>query len=216
MGSRNDRWFYVDVQGSPQVVVHSIPSFPLLRSLLTLCYFPMVWHGPPPHPMKPKCAEFGLLRPGPKFCQAQLPRAHLAVVVFKTSFGSLLKIVQLLHQCYNLHILWPLLLMCMKCCAPGRSAPPTLQAPMPPSISSATSAQIVRPGNNVQEYQKAYNASTGDHWFCLRGKKLSRSVQPSSSTFEQHCKTSQQHLRFMHENRPFNLHCVNRLWISIV
>ena len=81
-------------------------------------------------------------------------------------------------------------------------APPTLQAPMPQSISSDSSAQIVRPGNNVQEYQKAYNASTGDHWFCLYGKKLSRSVRPSSSTFEQHCKTSQQHLRFMQENIP--------------
>ena len=81
-------------------------------------------------------------------------------------------------------------------------APPTLQAPMPPSTSSDSSAQIVRPGNNVQEYQKAYNASTGDHWFWLCGKKLSRSVRPSSSTFEQHCKTSQQHLHFMQENRP--------------
>ena len=28
-------------------------------------------------------------------------------------------------------------------------APPTLKAPMPPSISSDSSAQIVRPGNNV-------------------------------------------------------------------
>ena len=46
-------------------------------------------------------------------------------------------------------------------------APPTLQASMPPSISSDSSVQIVRPGNNVQEYQKAYNASNGDHWFCL-------------------------------------------------
>ena len=81
-------------------------------------------------------------------------------------------------------------------------APPTLQAPMPPSISSDSSAQIVRPGNNVQEYQKAYNASTGDQWFCLCRKKLSRSVRPSSSTFEQQCKTSQQHLCFMQENRP--------------
>ena len=45
-----------------QVVVHSIPSYPLLRTLSTLCYFPMVWHGWPPHPMKPKHAEFGQLR----------------------------------------------------------------------------------------------------------------------------------------------------------
>ena len=102
-----------------QVLVHSIPSFPLLRTLSKLCYFPMVWHGRPPHPMKPKHAEFGQLRLGPKFCQAQLPRAHLAVVLFRTSVGSLLKIVQLLLQCYNLHISSPLLLMCMKCCAPS-------------------------------------------------------------------------------------------------
>ena len=40
-------------------VVHSIPSSPLLRSLSMLCYFPMVWNGLPPHPMKPKRAEFG-------------------------------------------------------------------------------------------------------------------------------------------------------------
>ena len=39
----------------------SIPSFPLLRTLLTLCNFPMVWHGRPPHPTKPKRAEFGQL-----------------------------------------------------------------------------------------------------------------------------------------------------------
>ena len=91
---------YKDLPGL-QVVVHSIPSFPLFRSLLTLCYFPMVWHGLPPHPMKPKCAKFGQLGLGPKFYQAQLPRAHLAVVLFKTSVGSLLKIVQLSHQCYN-------------------------------------------------------------------------------------------------------------------
>ena len=34
LGSRNNRWFYVDVQGPPrlQVVEHSIPSFPLLRT----------------------------------------------------------------------------------------------------------------------------------------------------------------------------------------
>ena len=52
---------YKDLPGL-QVVVHSIPSFPLLRTLSTLCYFPMVWHGWPPHPMKPKRAEFGQLR----------------------------------------------------------------------------------------------------------------------------------------------------------
>ena len=51
---------YKDLPGL-QVVVHSIPSFPLLRTLSTLCYFPMVWHGRPPHPMKPKRAEFGQL-----------------------------------------------------------------------------------------------------------------------------------------------------------
>ena len=62
---------YKDLPGL-QVVVHSIPSFPLLRSLSTLCYFPMVWHGLPPHPMKPKRAEFGQLQLGPKFCQAQV------------------------------------------------------------------------------------------------------------------------------------------------
>ena len=38
---------YKDLLG-PQVVVHSIPSFPLLRSLSTLCYFRIVWHGLPP------------------------------------------------------------------------------------------------------------------------------------------------------------------------
>ena len=94
---------YKDLLGL-QVVVHWKLSFPLLWSLSTLCYFPMVWHGLPPHPMKPKRAEFGQLQLGPKFCQAPLPRAHLAAVVFKTSVGSLLKIVQLLHQCCNLHI----------------------------------------------------------------------------------------------------------------
>ena len=52
---------YKDLPGL-QLVVHSIPSFPLLRTLSTLCYFPMVWHGRPPHPMKPKRAEFGQLR----------------------------------------------------------------------------------------------------------------------------------------------------------
>ena len=49
---------YKDLPGL-QVVVHSIPSFPLLRTLSTLCYFWMDWHGQLPHPMKPKCAEFG-------------------------------------------------------------------------------------------------------------------------------------------------------------
>ena len=52
---------YKDLPGL-QVVVHSIPSFPLLRTFSTFCYFPMVWHGRPPHPMKPKRAEFGQLR----------------------------------------------------------------------------------------------------------------------------------------------------------
>ena len=42
-----------------QVLEHSIPSFPLLPTLSKLCYFPMVWHGRPAHPMKPKHAEFG-------------------------------------------------------------------------------------------------------------------------------------------------------------
>ena len=64
-------------------------------------------------------------------------------------------------------------------------APPTLQAPVPPSISSATFAQILRFGNNVLQHQKAHNASTGDHWFCWCGIKLSRLVRPSGSTFEQ-------------------------------
>ena len=89
---------YKDLPGL-QVLVHSLPSFPLLRTLSKLCYFPMVWHGRPPHPMKPKHAKFGQLRLGPKFCQAQLPRAHLAVVLCRTSVGSLLRIVQLLLQC---------------------------------------------------------------------------------------------------------------------
>ena len=105
---------YKDLPGL-QVVV---PSFPLLRTLLTLCYFPMVWHRRPAHPMKPKRAEFGQVRLGPNFCQAQLPRAHLGVVLFRRPVGRLLRIVQVLHQCYNLHISSPLLLMCMKCCAP--------------------------------------------------------------------------------------------------
>ena len=48
-----------------------------------------------------------------------LPGLHLAVVLFRTSVGSLLRIVQLLHQCYNLHISSPLLLMGMKCYAPS-------------------------------------------------------------------------------------------------
>ena len=61
---------YKDLPG-PQVVVHSTPSFPLLRTLSTLCYFPMVWNGRPPHPMKPKCAEFGQLR---LQLQLQLPQ----------------------------------------------------------------------------------------------------------------------------------------------
>ena len=30
-----------------QLVVHPILSFPLLQTLSTLCYFPMVWHGRP-------------------------------------------------------------------------------------------------------------------------------------------------------------------------
>ena len=53
-----------------QVVVHSVPSFPLLRNSSTLCYFLVVWRGLPLHPMKPKRAEFGELQLGPKFCQA--------------------------------------------------------------------------------------------------------------------------------------------------
>ena len=76
-----------------QVLEHSIPSFPLLRTLSKLCYFPMVCHGGPPHRKKPKHAEFGRLRLGPKFYRAQLPRAHLAIVLFTTSIGSLLRIV---------------------------------------------------------------------------------------------------------------------------
>ena len=60
---------YKDLPGL-QVVVHSTPSFPLLRSSSTLCYFPMVWHGVPLHPMKPKRAKCGQLRLGPNFFQA--------------------------------------------------------------------------------------------------------------------------------------------------
>ena len=60
----------------------------------------------------------------------------------------------------------------------------------------------MRVGNNVQEYQKAYNSSTDDYWFCLCGKRLSRAVGLSSSTFEQHYKTSHKHLRFMQEILP--------------
>ena len=59
---------YKDLPGL-QVVVHAIPSFPLLRNSPTLCYFQMVLHGSPP---QPKRGEFGHLRPGPKICQAQL------------------------------------------------------------------------------------------------------------------------------------------------
>ena len=86
------------------MVVHLTPRFSLLRSSLTLCYFPMVSHGLALHRMNPKHAEFSQLELGPKFCHAQLPRAHLAIVLFKTSVGSVLKIVQSLHRCYNLDI----------------------------------------------------------------------------------------------------------------
>ena len=37
-------------------------------------------------------------------------------------------------------------------------APPTLQVPILPSGSSASFSQIARPRNNVQEYNKAYDA----------------------------------------------------------
>ena len=101
-----------------QVVVHSTPSFPLLPTSLTLCYFPMVCHRLPLHPIKCKHAEFGEVRLGPKFCQAPLPTAHLAGVLFKTSVGSGPKILQFLHPCFDLHASLSLLLMCMTCCAP--------------------------------------------------------------------------------------------------
>ena len=38
--------------------------------------------------------------------------------------------------------------------------------------------------------------------FACAGKRCPDQPRPSSSTFEQHCKTSQQHLRFILENRP--------------
>ena len=60
-----------------QMVVHSIPSFPLLRGSSTLSYFLMVWHGLPPHPMKPKRVEFGQLRLG-----GSLKRSARAVQLF--------------------------------------------------------------------------------------------------------------------------------------
>ena len=74
--------------------------------------------------MKPKRAELGQLRLGQKFFEALCQRlsAHLAVVPFKISVGILLGMVEVLHQCYNLHISLPLLLMCMKCSHPRHSA----------------------------------------------------------------------------------------------
>ena len=72
-------------------------------------------------------------------------------------------------------------------------APPTLQAPMPASISSASSTQIVRLGNDVQEYQKAYNAPMVATGFACAGKSclnqcgqavayLSNTARPASNT----------------------------------
>ena len=55
-------------------------------------------------------------------------------------------------------------------------APPTLQAPMPPSISSDSSAQIVRPGNNVQEYQKALILAVADDDRPLLQRRVARLI----------------------------------------
>ena len=53
VGSMKDRWFMLLLRGPPGLQEVGIPSFPLLLSSLTLCCFPMVWHGLPLHPLKP-------------------------------------------------------------------------------------------------------------------------------------------------------------------
>ena len=210
VGSRIEPWFYVDVQGSPRAPSGGAlyTEFSTLADLVNVVLLPD-----------------GLARTATSPNEAQACRIWTATVRAKILPGTVAKgtlgrctvqdICRKLTQ--DCAVITPMLQSADIIATPADVhevlrtlgvlkmqpvAPPTLQAPMPPSISSYSSAQIVRPGNDVQECQKAYNASTGDHWFCLYGKKLSRLVRPSSSTFEEHCKTSQQHLRFMQENRP--------------
>ena len=208
VGSGNDRWFYVDVQGSPRAPSGGAlyTEFSTLAELVDIVLLPD-----------------GLARTATSPNEAQACRIWTLTIRAKNLLGTPARgilgrcLVQDIHRkltedcavitlmLQSAHIIATPsdvheVLRTLGVVQMQPVAPPTLQAPIPPSISSASSAQIVQPGNNVQEYQKAYNASTGDHWFCLCGKKLSRSVRPSHSRFEQHCKTSQQHLRFMQEN----------------
>ena len=202
-GSRNDRWFYIDVQGSPQA--------PSAGALYTEFSTPADF-------VEVVLLPDGLAPTATSPNEAQSCRIWTVTVRAKILPGTVAK--HTLGRCTvqdfrrklteDCAVITPMLqsahiittpadvhevLRTLSVVQKQPVAPPTLQAPLPPSISSDSSAQIVRLGNNVQEYQKAYNASIADHWFCLCGKKLSRSVRPSSSTFEQHCKTSQ-------ENRP--------------
>ena len=210
VGSKNDQWFYVDVQGSPRAPSGGAlyTEFSTLADLVDVVLLPNGLARTATSPNEAQACRIWTVTVRAKILPGTVAKGTLGRCTVQDIRRKLTEdcavIIPMLQSAHiiatpaDVHeVLRTLGVVQMQ-----TVAPPTLQAPMPPGIYSDSSAQMVRPGNNVQEYQKAYNASTGDHWFCLCRKKLSRSVRPSSSTFEQHCKTSQQHLRFMQENRP--------------
>ena len=149
VGSKNDRWFYIDAQGSLQAAsggaIYS--EFSTVVNLVVVGLPPDDFARTAISTNEAQACRIWTLMLGPKFCPAQLPRAHLAAILRKTYVGGVLKIVHLLQQCYNLHISSIVLLICMKWCALGAVqmqpiAPPTLKAPMPPRIYLASSAKI--------------------------------------------------------------------------
>ena len=137
-----------------QVLVHSMPSFPLLRSSSTSSSFPMVWATSPNEAQACRIwtvtvraknlprtvAEGTLCR-----CPVQDIRRKLtqdcAVITPMLQSAHIIATPSDVHEV--LHTLGVVQMHPV--------APPMLRAPMPPSSSSASFAQI-RLGNNVQGY----------------------------------------------------------------
>ena len=120
VASRNDQWFYVDVQGSPWAPSGGAlcTEFSTLVELVDVVLLPDGLARTATSPNEAQACRIWTVTVRPKILSGTVAKGALSVALFKTSVGSLLRIVHLLHQCYNLHISSPLLLMCVRCCAP--------------------------------------------------------------------------------------------------
>ena len=159
VGSRNDRWFYVDVQGSPRAPSAGAlyTEFSTLADLVEVVLLPDGLARTATSPNEAQACRIWTVTVRAKILPGTVAKGTLGrcnVQDIRRKLTEDCAVITLMLQSAHI-IATPAdvheVLRTLGVVQIQPVAPPTLQAPMPPSISSDSSAQIVRPGNNVHQ-----------------------------------------------------------------